>query len=74
MREVAEEVGITERAVQRIVRELVDIKVIEISRRGRRNHYTVNRDVRLRHQAESHKTVGELLDFIGSYFPRKGGV
>jgi predicted transcriptional regulator len=69
MREVAAKVGITERAVQRIVADLVQVGVLTITRQGRRNHYEVNRAIRLRHSLEEHRSVGELLDFIGPYFP-----
>ena len=65
MREVADRVGITERAVQRIVAELEDANVISRARDGRRNHYEVHRDSKLRHPVESHRTVGELLEMVG---------
>ena len=49
MREVAGVVGITERAVQRIVGELEEARVLQRSRKGRRNVYTVNSALTLRH-------------------------
>jgi DNA-binding MarR family transcriptional regulator len=61
LRQVAEQVGITERAVQRIVAELEAAGVISRVRHGRRNHYTLNLDAPLRHPLEQHCTVGELL-------------
>jgi len=64
MREVAETVGITERAVQRIVAELEQAGVLERSRVGRRNVYAVKADQPLRHPVESHCSVAELLDLI----------
>lgn len=61
MRDIATRVGITERSVQRIIRELVDADVLEAKHEGRRNHYHVNLTASLRHPLESHRTVGHLL-------------
>ncbi len=64
LREVALRVGITERAVQRIVRDLEDAGAIRVAREGRRNKYRVNRRLRLRHTIERHRTIGDLLNFV----------
>lgn len=64
LREVAERVGITERAVQRIVVDLEEAGVIVRRREGRRNFYRINPDCHLRHPIESRRTVGELLALI----------
>jgi predicted transcriptional regulator len=61
LRELAERVGITERAAHRIVCDLCADGCISRSRSGRRNSYTVNADAPLRHPALSGRTVGELL-------------
>lgn len=61
LRDIAQRVGITERAVSRIVSELADAGYVEITRAGRRNQYTVRRDLPLRHPVEAHRTVGDLL-------------
>jgi len=66
LRDVAETVGVTERAVQRIVAELVDAGYLERSRVGRRNHYTVNRDHAMRHVAQLGHQIGGLLDLLES--------
>jgi hypothetical protein len=55
-------VGITERAVQRIVADLEEGGYL--SREGRRNRYEVHQDSPLRHSVESHREVGVLLNFI----------
>jgi DNA-binding IscR family transcriptional regulator len=47
LREVAARIGITERAVQRIVAELEREGLLLRSREGRRNRYQVRRDARL---------------------------
>jgi len=67
MREVAQRVGITERAVQRIIRELEAAGVVTKTREGRRNLYRINTRRPLRHPLESHHTVGELLDLINDH-------
>ncbi len=64
LREVAASVGITERAVQRIVAELEAAGALVREREGRRNHYLIQRRLRLRHPLESHRTIGELLDLV----------
>ncbi len=65
IRELALEVGITERATQRIIGELVESEYLTRHRQGRRNSYSLNRNRPLRHPLESHHTVGELLDAVG---------
>ena len=65
-REMAHQVGITERAVQRIVKRLVEAGVLKIEKDGRRNRYELNLDQQLRHPLESHKTIGEFIQLIDS--------
>ncbi len=43
LRDVAEKVGITERAAQRIVADLVETGFVERKKVGRRNHYSIHR-------------------------------
>jgi DNA-binding Lrp family transcriptional regulator len=64
-RDIAQSVGITERAAQRIVADLVDSGYVERERVGRRNHYVVNTDIAMRHPAQDGHDVGELLDLLG---------
>ena len=64
LREVAIKVGITERAVQRIIQDLEEGGFIERERVGRRNRYRVLKDQHLRHSIESHCTIGDLLNLI----------
>jgi len=61
LRDVASAVGITERAVQKIVRELQQGEFISISKHGRCNRYDVNTRKNLRHPLQSGCTVGLLL-------------
>ncbi|RYG37167.1 ArsR family transcriptional regulator [bacterium] len=64
LREVSEQVGITERAVQRIVGELVDSGALTKEKTGRRNSYRVHPDVPFRHPLESHCAVGDILKIV----------
>ena len=64
LREIAERVGITERATHRIVTELGEAGYLKVAKEGRRNTYTVVRDRPLRHPAEQHHRIGELLKVL----------
>ena len=64
LRDVADEVGITERAVIKIVGELEECGVITRCREGRRNHYEIDPSIRLRHPVEENRTVGSLLEMV----------
>jgi len=66
LREVALAIGITERAVQRIIADLEGDGFIEREKIGRKNHYQIITEQPLRHPIESHRTIGELLAMIGS--------
>ncbi len=65
-RDLAERVGITERAVGSILAELEAAGVIAVKRTGRRNTYRVHGRVRLRHPVEAHRTVGDLINLAGA--------
>lgn len=65
-REIANLVGITERSVQRIIRELSDEGVVTATKDGRNNRYTVDASRKLRHPLENHRTVADLLHLVGS--------
>ena len=61
LRDIAEMVGITERAAQRIVTELEDAGYLDRVREGRRNSYLLNTAMPLRHPLDSDHRIGELL-------------
>ena len=65
LRDVAERVGITERACQRILAELVEAGYVKVVRVGRRNQYTVDREHAMRHSAQFGHEVGTLLQALG---------
>lgn len=64
VRDLAEAVGITERAAHRIVAELVEKGYLDRIRDGRRNRYRVRREMPLRHPVEQPHHVGEILDIL----------
>ena len=63
-RDIAQSVGITERAAQRIVADLIESGYVESERNGRRNHYSINTDIAMRHPAQDGHDVGELLRLL----------
>ena len=65
LRDVGERVGITERATQRIVAELIEGGYVTAERVGRRNRYTVDRQHAMRHSAQLGYEIGALLDALG---------
>ena len=64
LRDVTAKVGITERAVQKIIAELEAGGVLERQRIGRRNVYRILGSLPLRHPVESHCTVDGLVHFV----------
>ena len=66
LRDVAARVGITERATQRILHDLVEAGYVTRSRVGRRNRYELVRTGPLRHSLEAGHSVGELIEALAS--------
>lgn len=64
LRDVAAQVGITERAVQRIVAELEAAGVLAREREGRRNRYRLDLSLPLRHPLEQHCRIGDLIGLV----------
>ena len=64
IRDIAVLVGLTERAVQRILGELAADGVVDVFREGRRNRYQINQDAHLRHPLEAHRTVRDLIRLV----------
>jgi DNA-binding Lrp family transcriptional regulator len=65
VRDIAERVGITERAAQSIVNDLVEEGYISRHRVGRRNRYEIHADRPLRHPVEHEHSIGDLLVAVG---------
>ena len=64
VREIAASVGITERAVQKILADLEHGGLLTRERVGRRNRYALHLDRPLRHPLESHRSVRELVELV----------
>lgn len=64
LRQVALQIGITERAVQRIIADLEEDGFIKREKVGRNNHYRILDNRPLRHPIESHRTIGDLIRLV----------
>ncbi len=70
-RDIAGRVGITERAAQAIIADLVACGYVTRTREGRRNRYAINLEGRLRHPLQADHTIGELLVALGRLRPAR---
>lgn len=64
--DIAARVRIGVRAAQSIVNDLVEAGYVHRARVGRRNHYSTNPELRLRHPLEAEHRIGELLRALSS--------
>lgn len=64
LRDVAEHVGITERAAQRILADLIETGYVQSERIGRRNTYTIDHQHAMRHSAQLGYEIQALLDAL----------
>lgn len=63
-RESAGIVGITERAVQRILDDLEEAGYISRFRDGRQNRYEIHEDLPMRHPAQRGRAIKDLLELL----------
>ena len=66
MREMAEALELTERRIVRIVRDLSDAGMLEVTKSGRRNVYRVNEDASFRHPTLSHVKLSALVQALAA--------
>lgn len=66
LRATAMALGVTERRVAGIIRDLANEGMVHIERRGRRNHYILNPEARLRHPTLSHIPLGRIAAALGT--------
>jgi predicted transcriptional regulator len=64
LRDIADVVGVTERAVHRIVTDLAEAGFIDVTRDGRCNAYVMHPEKNLRHPIEAHRHVSDLIGLI----------
>lgn len=64
-RAIAAKVGVTERAVQRILDDLEEAGYITRFREGRSNNYEIHPERPMRHPAQQERSVGDLIALLG---------
>ncbi len=64
-REIANYIGVTERTTHKIISDLEVAGFIERRKSGRRNVYTVDHNLPLRHHTKQDIMVSDLLDALG---------
>jgi predicted DNA-binding transcriptional regulator YafY len=69
LRDIAQRVGITERAVQRIIADLIEAGYLSKTRRGRRNVYRIDESRRLPHITTRNQHIGALIHVLMSGSP-----
>ncbi len=73
LRDIGDRVGITERAVHRIVTELAEAGYLTRERQGRRNRYTINAHLQLPDPIARRGSVAELLAVLAAAAPDAAG-
>lgn len=63
--ELADEIGISERQVSNILKDLHDSGYVAKQRQGRRNSYEISPNAPLRHHSNQDHTVKELIEILG---------
>ena len=71
LRDIASSLGITERSAYGIVTDLADAEYIVKERDGRRNRYEIQHHLPIREATNRERTIGEMLDLLGSTNARK---
>ena len=66
VREIANHIGVTERTTQKIISDLVATGYIERTRQGRRNLYSLDPALPLRHHTKQDVLISDLLDALTS--------
>jgi DNA-binding MarR family transcriptional regulator len=64
LRDIGDQVGITERAAHRIVGELVEAGYLRRERKGRRNRYTITTHRRLPDPLARDRSISDLLGVL----------
>jgi len=64
LKDIAVSIGVTERSMQRIIKDLEESKVLTHKKVGRCNKYSLNKKAALRHPLERHCSIGQILDVI----------
>jgi DNA-binding MarR family transcriptional regulator len=65
--ELAGILGVTSRSVVNVLNDLVEGGYLTKSKLGRRNHYSINKNAKLRHATSGQKSVGDLISSLGEF-------
>lgn len=66
MRQMSEQLNLTERRIAQVVRDLAEADLLTVKRNGRRNSYAVNPEANFRHPTLSHIRLGHFVKMISS--------
>ena len=69
LREVSDALGLSERWVGAIIRDLVGAGMVEVARSGRRNFYDINPEATLRHPTLAHIKLKRIIDALAGSVP-----
>jgi DNA-binding MarR family transcriptional regulator len=64
MRQMSESLSLTERRIAQVVRDLSEAELLNVTRNGRRNSYSVNPNAGFRHPTLSHITLGKFVEVL----------
>ena len=64
MRQMSEALSLTERRIAQVVHDLADAELLNVTRNGRRNSYSVNPNAGFRHPTLSHITLGKFVEVL----------
>jgi DNA-binding transcriptional regulator GbsR (MarR family) len=71
IREISDALGLTERQISRVLKELEQAEMIAVEKTGRRNCYSVNLNASYNHPALSHLTIGDFVNVIRAQHNKK---
>lgn len=71
LRDIAAQLGVTERTAQALVNDLVDAGYLERARVGNRSRYTVRPELPFRHPVERDHDVGDLVELLAGARSRR---
>ena len=66
VREIAAELGLSARQVNKVLNDLESGRMLTRTRVGRGNRYAVDQAARLRHPAMAHVTIGRLIELLSA--------
>ena len=64
MRQMSEDLGLTERRMSQVVRDLAEADLLHVTRRGRNNAYSINREASFRHPTLSFVKLGAFMTLL----------